>query len=76
MCKYWRRVASLEHSFFRATSAPNTVMYEDFNVLSDEKPDLLEPLGNWIRIGTEGARFATIDVITQTRGVGLLCLTI
>ena len=31
----------------------------------------MEPLGNWLRIGTEGAWFATIDMITQNRGVGL-----
>ena len=37
---------------------------------------LIEPLGNWDRIGTEGAWFATIDMITQTRGDGLLCLVI
>ena len=35
---------------------------------------LIEPLGNWVRIGTEGAWFATVDLITQTRGNGLLDL--
>ena len=29
---------------------------------------LTEPLGNWFRIGTKGARIATIDMITYTRG--------
>ena len=41
--------------------------YEDFNVLSDNwkaRFTVMEPLGNWVRIGTEGAWFATIDVIT------------
>ena len=41
--------------------------YKDFNVLSENgkaRFTLTELLGNWLRIGTEGAWFATIDMMT------------
>ena len=42
-------------------------MYEVFNVLLDNgkaRFTLIEPLGNWLGIGTEGVWFATIDMMT------------